>query len=405
MNMKINIKRKNWQLTKLGDILTKIEDNDKENAKNKYQKFLKVEHLDAESLHIKRWGDHTKEELPPTFFKIFKQGQILFPTRNPHLKRTAYAHFDGICGEKTLTLEPIESMVIPKFIPFLFHSKKFYDHSTSAIIGSTNPHVRWRDIAEFEFLLPPKEDQTKLAKLLWAADNVIEKDKELLEKLEVVRNTNRENLFSIGLNFLNGKKVSLKQSFYGKVNRNWDEVKFSEVVEISSGQVDPSDPKYSNLIQIGSERIEANTGRITEKKTAKELNITSGNYLFSEEHLIYSKIRPYFKKVANPDFAGLCSADIYPIKPKTDKLNKEFLFYFLLTDRFTNTLLKFQNRTGMPKVNREELNSMHIPLPSYNEQLEIVKVFKDIDKSLFDCESKLQSSQALLKSLINEVFG
>lgn len=100
----MQIDKSTWIKVKLIDLVTKKEENDKENARNRFDRFLKVEHLDAESLHVKRWGNIADEELPPTFYKIFKKGQVLFPTRNPHLRRTALATFDGICGEKTLTL-------------------------------------------------------------------------------------------------------------------------------------------------------------------------------------------------------------------------------------------------------------------------------------------------------------
>ena len=48
-----------------------------------------------------------------------------------------------------------------------------------------------------------------------------------------------------------------------------------------------------------------------------EDGVISGKYLFTDKHIIYSKIRPNLNKVALPDFDGLCSADAYPILPKT----------------------------------------------------------------------------------------
>src|SRR5688572_25653229 len=100
------IDKSNWIPITLADVTVKKEENDKANAASRFDKFLKVEHMDAEKLLIKRWGRIGEDELPPTFYKVFRKGQILYPTRNPHLKRVALASFDGICGEKTLTLEP-----------------------------------------------------------------------------------------------------------------------------------------------------------------------------------------------------------------------------------------------------------------------------------------------------------
>ena len=97
--------KSSWNKVKLSDVITKIEENDRESAHILFDRFLKVEHMDAESLHIKRFSSQKRgDKINPTFYKIFREGQILFPTRNPHLRRTALAPFDGICGEKTLTL-------------------------------------------------------------------------------------------------------------------------------------------------------------------------------------------------------------------------------------------------------------------------------------------------------------
>jgi type I restriction enzyme S subunit len=218
----------------------------------------------------------------------------------------------------------------------------------------------------------------------------------------MLRDTSREKLYTEGIDF--NESNSLKKSKCGLIREDFEVVRFFDCVEITNGQVDPKLDIYSGMYQIGSERIEPNTGAITELKTAQELKIISGNFLFTEEDIIYSKIRPYFKKVANPNFTGLCSADIYPLRPKNNLISKEFLFYYLLTEKFTRRLLRFQNRTGMPKVNRDELGSMYIPIPPPGEEQKIVNFLKEIDQVYFSAVKKCNKSKRLLNSIINEVF-
>ena len=47
--------------------------------------------------------------------------------------------------------------------------------------------------------------------------------------------------------------------------------------------------------------------------------------------MLYNKIRPYLKKVARPDFSGLCSADMYPLEVDSEKISRDFLYYILLS--------------------------------------------------------------------------
>jgi len=70
------------RLVKLGDIVEKREELEHNPEAAGLDKFLKVEHLDEESLKIKRWGLIINGNLPPTFYKVFRKGQVLYPTRN-----------------------------------------------------------------------------------------------------------------------------------------------------------------------------------------------------------------------------------------------------------------------------------------------------------------------------------
>ena len=60
--------------------------------------------------------------------------------------------------------------------------------------------------------------------------------------------------------------------------------------------------------------------------------MTSTKYLFSPGDVLYSKLRPYLRKVALVDFRGLCSADMYPIEADHEVLDPTFLKFLLLSD-------------------------------------------------------------------------
>ncbi len=111
--------------------------------------------------------------------------------------------------------------------------------------------------------------------------------------------------------------------------------------------------KFQNLIHIGAGNIESNKGTLIDLKTAKEENLISGKLQFDETMALYSKIRPYLKKIVKCDFRGLCSADIYPLTPFEENITKEFLYYLLSSNHFTNYAIEGSQRAGMPKVNRK----------------------------------------------------
>jgi len=143
----------------------------------------------------------------------------------------------------------------------------------------------------------------------------------------------------------------------------WQRTSFARVCSIESALVDPREPPYSDLVHGGGANIESENGTLIDLKTAREEGLKSGRFKFDDSMVLYSKIRLYLMKVVRPDFEGLCSADIYPLSPKTEHLNRDFLYHLLLSPDFTEFAVAGSARAGMPKVNRDHLFSYELDLP------------------------------------------
>ena len=141
--------------------------------------------------------------------------------------------------------------------------------------------------------------------------------------------------------------------------------------------------RYADYPHIGIDSIEQNTGNLNGYRSVAEDNVISSKYVFTPKHIIYSKIRPNLNKVATPDFEGLCSADAYPILPIEDETSREFLAYLMRSDYFVRQMVKSSNRTGMPKVNRKQVESFSCPFPPKGKQDVFVAIYKQADKSKY----------------------
>jgi len=198
--------------------------------------------------------------------------------------------------------------------------------------------------------------------------------------------------------------MSTKQTPIGLLPAEWDVRLFGEVVQIKKGQVDPTVEPYSSMIHVGPENIEEGSGRLKARDSARKLSLISGKYLFDQADVLYSKIRPYLRKVALPDFRGLCSADMYPVRPSSKLLLRGFLFYYLLDDRFTRQAISHQGRTGIPKINREQLNQIGVPLPHPSVQEEIAEYLSTVDRKIAGEEQRRDALDQLFKSLLHELM-
>jgi len=179
-------------------------------------------------------------------------------------------------------------------------------------------------------------------------------------------------------------------------------VRLSDVCGISSMLIDPRRTQYLQMPHVGGANIESMTGKLLDLKTAEQEGLKSAKFLFDEQMVLYSKIRPYLMKVARPDFRGLCSADIYPLSPSDGRLNRNFLFHLLLTPTFTDYAITGSARAGMPKVNRDHLFAFVFHLPSLAEQQRIVGIldeaFDGIATAKANAEKNLQNANALFES-------
>src|SRR3546814_9886366 len=159
----------------------------------------------------------------------------------------------------------------------------------------------------------------------------------------------------------------------------WEERPLGQVIEVASGEVDPTESPYCDLPHVGGENIECESGNLAGLKSAREDGVISGKYLFDERDVLYSKIRPVLNKVAVPDFKGICSADIYPIRPSNGGITQHFLVYLLRSAPFVEYATKHSARGKIPKINREALFAYAAPLPQPEEQQRIADCLSSLD--------------------------
>ena len=147
--------------------------------------------------------------------------------------------------------------------------------------------------------------------------------------------------------------------------RKWPTANLEVVAEIGTQLVDPNQSQFVNLPHIGGEQIEKETGRILSPKLVRESDLRSAKFHFTSDHILYSKIRPYLNKVAFPRFEGVCSADIYPIRPRKGRLSHWYLVALLRSPAFLAYAKVHSERLRMAKLNREQLGAFPAPLPDF----------------------------------------
>src|SRR5690606_38059791 len=145
-----------------------------------FEHIVGLEHINSDDIHLRK---SLSSDTETTFTKIFRKGDVLFGRRRAYLKKAAQAIFDGVCSGDITVLRSKDNLDI-QLLPFIIHNEKFFDYAVMHSAGGLSPRVKFKDLANYEFLLPPKVQQAELAGMLWALDDVIQKDLKVLERLQ-----------------------------------------------------------------------------------------------------------------------------------------------------------------------------------------------------------------------------
>lgn len=274
--------------------------------------------------------------------------------------------------------------VLPEYLYYAIrhmHLEKYFS-------GATIPHIYFRDYKTETFNLEPTNCQAEIVTVLHCAEAIISARQQQLQKLDELVKARFVELFG-----------DLKSN-----PMEWPVVPFTEFAKID-GNMTTDYEKYADYPHIGIDSIEKGTGALKGYRTVREDGVISGKYIFTPQHIIYSKIRPNLNKVALPDFEGLCSADAYPILPNHSNCNRVFLAIALRSEYFLEYILQFSSRTNLPKVNRKEITGFRMPLPPLKLQEQFAAFVEQTDKSKAAIQKALDEAQLLFDSLMQEYFG
>lgn len=368
----LNLNKSSWKPVKFGDVVTEPKESTRDIVGDGFEHIVGLEHIETENIHLKRWMEVGGET---TFSKVFRKGDVLFGRRRAYLKKAALANFDGVCSGD-ITVFRTKPNLLPDLLPFIVNNERFFDYAIKHSAGGLSPRVKFKDLANFEFLLPPKEEQKKLAELLWTMDDVVEKEKMTLEKLEIVKKTNSAKLLS---NIITTTKLK-------------------DLADIIMGQ--SPDGKTYNKEGRGMAFLQGNA-EFTDFGPANVLFTTAPNKIAKPNDILISVRAPVGElNIAQKEFC--IGRGLAAIRLKDPKLIN-FVFEYIKNSK--DELHRLSTGSTFKAINKDILHGLEIKISHENKENEkILNFYNVINKDITTCETKIYSSKSLQKSLINQIF-
>lgn len=161
MTLRGRQERDGWTRVRFGDVVRLSTERCTDPAAAGIDRYVGLEHLEPGDLRIRSWGNVADGV---TFTNRFRPGQVLFGKRRAYQRKVAVAEFDGICSSDIYVFETADDRLLPGLLPFICRTDGFFEHALKTSAGSLSPRTNWASLADYEFDLPPVEDQRKLAR-------------------------------------------------------------------------------------------------------------------------------------------------------------------------------------------------------------------------------------------------
>lgn len=175
-------KTSGWTRVAFGDVVEKVSESGVPTSEES-DTYIGLEHLETESLAVRRWGSEVDIKVPKT---RVKRGDVLFARRNTHLRRCAVAPFDTFFSPDGYAFRSKSQLFLHDLLIYVVASDRFMNFAIEHSAGTHSKRVKWSDLSRFEFDLPPLPQQRRIARALTSAERAISSAEDARVALDAV---------------------------------------------------------------------------------------------------------------------------------------------------------------------------------------------------------------------------
>ena len=232
--------------------------------------------------------------------------------------------------------------------------------------------------------IPPTiDEQHAIADALTDADALIDSLAQLLTKKRQIKQGAMQEL-------LTGKRR------LPGFDQPWINVQFGDIAATSQERVNPS-ALFSPPLCLELEQLESGTGCLS--SGAFESQQAATKSVFRRGDVLFGKLRAYLRKYWLAEFDGVCSTEIWVLRPKGKLASSRYLFYAVQRDEFIDAASTAYG-THMPRSDWKFVSEFAVRIPCEPaEQAAIAQVLADIDTDLTALEARLTKARALKQAM------
>ena len=162
------------------------------------------------------------------------------------------------------------------------------------------------------------------------------------------------------------------------IPENWMWVRFGDISTYNQRKQKVSANDITeDMWSLDLEDIEKESGKIINIRKARERKISGDKVQFYKGQVLYSKLRPYLKKILVAPNDGICSSEIVPFN-LFGNIDSQYVVYFLKSPHVDFIINSVTYGVKMPRVGTETMVELPFPLPPLAEQKRIVAKIEEL---------------------------
>ena len=156
-------------------------------------------------------------------------------------------------------------------------------------------------------------------------------------------------------------------------------------------------------LYIGLEHLDSGSLRVT--RWGSKVALKGDKLVMRKGDILFGRRNTYLRRVAIAPHDGLFSAHGMILRAKTERINCEYLPFFIASDYFMDEAIRISVGSLSPTVNWKELKELEFTIPTLEAQEKLTKTLIAANDLKEKYEELLAITDDLVKSQFIELFG
>ena len=381
--------KQGWKRVKLGQVAINSTVATKDWASDRFERYIIGKHIPDDGSPISTWNPVGDAEFGSRIRTIFRAGDVICTTRGPKLK-VAVPNFDGLSAHTNFILRTKDANVLLQAIlEAVVRSDGFQEHLRKHFRGSTNLFVNWSDAAEYEFALPPLEEQQRLTTLLgaWQAD--IECFGEAVRAAKTLHGAAAFAAFSKAMPMLEIGKAVRTSAFGPRFSAQG--YACNDTANAWTVRTTDFTPEAISFAQVPGATLDATV--------VKQHRLEDDDVLLSRSGEYAGMVR-VFRQPAGDARAYIPAAFLIRFRLDPAVLLPDYLATYCQSPQGAARVRALASGSAQPNISGTAFSSLKIPVPSLSEQRSMTHELAELRTTMTTLEQREAGARRILRSAL-----